>query len=79
MYGGYKNEWPAEAPEFRLSDADYPRYRQCYLSLDIDLSRIKTKSKFIKTLARTFNFVKIPSPAVEFNTLGKVKFHPLLW
>lgn len=79
MYGGYKNEWPAKAPEFRLSDADYPRYRQYYLSLDIDLSRIKTKSKFIKTLARTFNFVKIPSPAVEFNTLGKVKFHPLLW
>ncbi|MBL7816851.1 MAG: DUF2279 domain-containing protein [Saprospiraceae bacterium] len=79
MYGGYKNEWPAEAPEFRLSDVDYPRYRQFYLSLDIDLSRIKTKSKFIKTLARTFNFVKIPSPTVEFSTLGKVKFHPLLF
>lgn len=79
MYGGYKNEWPANAPEFRLSDADYPRYRQYYLSLDIDLSRIKTKSKLIKTLARTFSFVKIPSPTVEFNTLGKVKFHPLLW
>lgn len=79
MYGGYKNEWPAKAPVFRLSDTDYPRYRQCYLSLDIDLSRIKTKSKFVRTLARTFNFVKIPSPTVEFNTLGKLKFHPLLW
>ncbi len=79
MYGGYKNEWPAKAPEFRLSDTDYPRHRQFYLSLDIDLSRIKTKSKFVKTLARTFNFVKIPAPAVEFNTLGKVKFHPLIW
>ena len=79
MYGGYKNEWPAAAPEFRLSDAAYPRYRQYYLSLDIDLSRIKTKSKFIKTLARTFNFIKIPSPTLEFNSLGKVKFHPLLF
>ncbi len=79
MYGGYKNEWPATAPDFRLSDAAYPRYRQYYLSLDIDLSRIKTKSKFIKTLARTFNFIKIPSPTLEFNSLGKVKFHPLLF
>lgn len=79
MYGGYKNEWPAKAPEFRLSDTEYPRYRQYYLSFDIDLSRIKTKSKFVKSLARTFNFVKIPSPTLEFNTLGKVKFHPLLF
>lgn len=79
MYGGYKNEWPAKSPEFRLSEAEYPRYRQCYLSFDIDLSRIKTKSKFINSLARTFNFIKIPSPSLEFNTLGKVKFHPLLW
>ncbi len=79
MYGGYKNEWPATAPEFRLSEAAYPRHRQYYLSFDIDLSRIKTKSKFIKTLARTFNFVKIPSPTLEFNSLGKVKFYPLLF
>ena len=81
MYGGYANEWPAspKQPVFRLSDADYPRYRQFYLSLDIDLSRVKTKSKFVNTLARTFNFVKIPAPSLEFNTLGKFKFHPLMW
>ena len=79
MYGGYKNEWPAAAPEFRLSDAAYPRYRQYYLSFDIDLSRIKTKSKFLSSLARTFNFIKIPSPTLEFNSLGKIKFHPLLF
>jgi hypothetical protein len=79
MYGARKNEWPAAKPEFRLSETDYPRYRQYFLSFDIDLSRIKTKSKFLKTLARTINFVKIPSPTLEFNTLGKVKFHPLMF
>lgn len=79
MYGGYKNEWPDATPEYRLSDTTYPRYRQYYLSLDIDLSRIKTKSKLIKALARTFNFIKIPSPTLEFNSLGKVRFHPLLF
>lgn len=79
MFGGYNNEWPTKKPEFILSKTDVPRYRQFYLSLDIDLSKIKTKSKFLNTLAKTFNFVKIPAPTLEFNTLGKVKFHPLFF
>ena len=54
------------------------RHRQYYFSLDIDLSRIKTKSHFIKTLAETFCFIKIPAPALEFNKFG-MKFHPLYY
>ncbi len=46
------------------------RYRQYYLSLDIDLTRIKTKSKFLKALAETFCFIKIPAPAIEFSKHG---------
>jgi hypothetical protein len=79
MYGGFRNEWPKKDPKFFLSPIDFPRYRQFYLSLDVDLSRIKTKSRLINMLARTFNFVKIPAPAIEFTSLGKVKFHPLIW
>jgi uncharacterized protein YfiM (DUF2279 family) len=79
MFGGYNNVWPTKKPEFVLSTADFPRYRQYYLSLDIDLSKIKTKSKFLNTLAKTFNFIKIPAPTLEFNSLGKVKFHPLFF
>ena len=79
MFGGYNNEWPTNKPEFFLSKTDVPRYRQFYLSLDLDLSRLKTKSKFLNTLAKTFNFIKIPAPTLEFNTLGKVKFHPLFF
>jgi hypothetical protein len=79
LFGGYNNQWPTDKPEFFLSKTDVPRYRQFYLSLDIDLSRIKTKSKFLNTLGRTFNFIKIPAPTLEFNTLGKVKFHPLFF
>ena len=77
MFGGYKNEWPTKKPEFILTDV--PRYRQFYVSLDIDLSKIKTKSKFLNTIFRTINFIKIPAPALEFNTLGQVKFHPLFF
>ena len=54
---------------------DSERYRQFYLSLDIDLTKIKTHSKFLKTVFSTINFIKIPAPTVEFNTANKVKFH----
>ena len=51
---------------------EFKRYRQYYLSLDIDLTRIKTKSKFLKTVFYTIGFIKIPAPSVEFSN-GKVK------
>ena len=43
------------------------RYRKYYLSLDIDLSRIKTRSKLLNTVLKTVNVLKIPAPAIEFS------------
>jgi len=54
----------------------YKRYRQFYISPDIDLSRIPVKSKTLKLILNTIGFIKIPMPALEFNK-GGVKFHPL--
>lgn len=51
------------------------RYRQYYVSLDIDLTRIKTKSKFANTLLGAFGFLKFPLPTVEFNSGGSTKFY----
>ena len=51
------------------------RIRQFYLSLDVDLGRIKTNSKVLKTIFRIVNFIKIPAPTFEINSNGKVKFH----
>lgn len=80
MYGGFKNTWDTEGGvKYALDAALYPRYRQFFLSFDIDLTRIKTKSRWLKTVAKTFNVIKIPAPAVEFNTLGKVKFYPIMF
>ena len=59
------------SPDFQNQE----RYRQFYLSLDIDLTKIKTKSKFLKTVFSTLNFIKIPAPTVELNTNNKFKFH----
>lgn len=52
-------------------------YRQFYLSLDADLTKIKTKSKFLKTVFSVVNFIKIPTPALEFNTKNGFKLHYL--
>lgn len=54
---------------------DFPRYRQYYLTFDVDLARIKTKSHFVRFLLNGLNFIKVPFPTVEFNEIDKVKFH----
>lgn len=68
MLGAYGN--PEGSP-------DFPRYRQFYLTLDVDLSRIRTRSKALHTLLSVLNVIKVPFPALEVNTLGKVVFHPI--
>jgi hypothetical protein len=55
---------------------DFPRYRQYFLSLDVGLPRIKTRSHFLKFLLNGLGFIKIPFPALEFNKEQGVVFHP---
>ena len=50
------------------------RYRQYYLSLDIDLSKIKTKSKFLRSLFDTINFIKVPAPTLSYSKEHKFGF-----
>ncbi len=80
LYGGFANEWTDDdGAEFVLDQAQFPRYRQFYLSFDIDLSRIKTRSRVLRTLFKSINWIKIPAPALELNTLGQVRLHPIFW
>ncbi len=53
------------------------RFRQFYLSLDVDLSKIETKSHVLKTIFSIFNTIKIPAPALEINGKGTTKLHPI--
>ena len=53
------------------------RIRQYYLSLDIDLSRIKTNSHFLKTIFDVFNLIKVPFPTLELDSNGRLKMHSL--
>lgn len=49
---------------------NYQRYRQYYLSLDVDLSKVKTKSRLLRTVFEVINTVKLPFPTVEINQNG---------
>jgi hypothetical protein len=78
MYGGFANEWEDEAGNrFVLPEAGFERYRQFYLSPDIDLTRIPTRKRWLKMAFSILNFVKIPAPALELDTQGHLRLHPL--
>lgn len=51
------------------------RHRQFYLSLDVNLTKIETKSKTLKTIFSIFNAIKVPFPTVEFTDKNGVKLH----
>lgn len=45
----------------------FVRRKQFYLSLDLDLKRIPTKSKTLKYVFHALNFIKVPMPALEYD------------
>jgi uncharacterized protein YfiM (DUF2279 family) len=51
------------------------RKRQFYLSLDVDLSRIETKSHVLKSVFDVLNVIKVPFPALEFTDKNGIKLH----
>ena len=52
------------------SEAYFSRYRQFYFSLDIDFTKIKTKSKLLQSVFSVFNGFKVPFPTIEYNKHG---------
>lgn len=49
------------------NDVNYTRYRQFYLSLDADLTRIPVKSKLLKSVFSWINIIKLPFPNIELS------------
>jgi hypothetical protein len=45
--------------------------------LDVDWTRIKTRSKFLKTVLTAMTFIKLPFPALEYNSMGQFKAYLL--
>jgi uncharacterized protein YfiM (DUF2279 family) len=60
-----------------FSSLEAKRSRQFYLSFDADLTKIRTKSHFLKTFFAVFNSIKIPAPTLEISGSQGIKFHYL--
>ena len=73
MVGGDDNVW-VDKNNVVQDYAYIPRYRQYFLSLDIDFTQIPTKSSTLKTVFLILNGIKIPAPAIELSR-GKLQGH----
>lgn len=55
----------------------FTRERQLFLSLDLDLHRIHTRSKFLNGMLKAASYIKFPLPTIEFNSHQGVRFYPI--
>lgn len=69
MFGGETNQW-VDKNGIAYNRNDIRRYRQWYLSPDIDFTRIKTKKKWLKTGLFILNAFKMPAPALQMSRNG---------
>ncbi len=53
------------------------RFRQFYMSFDVDLTKIETQSPFLKTFFSVFNTIKIPAPTLEYTANEGFRVHAL--
>jgi hypothetical protein len=75
MIGAVKNPKEVDGhpiPEFK-------RYRQFYLSFDTDLYRIDGLSPLASSLLEINRTIKTPAPALEWNSVEGLKFHPFYY
>ncbi len=76
---GIHNQLIGDGGTYVISDGPtqqtFTPYRQYFLSLDIDFQKIQTNSRFLKTVFRALNVVKLPFPTLEFSQ-GNFQFHP---
>jgi hypothetical protein len=70
LSGNVQNENP-------VSPENPERYRKFFLSFDVNLTKIDTKSHFLKTIFSVFNTIKIPAPTLEYSANKGFKAHAL--
>ncbi len=56
--------------------ANFSPTRKYYLSLDLNISHMKTTSRALNSFLYVFNIIKFPAPAIEISPSG-IRFHPL--
>lgn len=72
LFGARSNRAIDAVGQVLFDRTDLARYRQWYLSPDIDFQKIKTGSRFLKTVFNVMNVLKCPAPTLEYSQ-GRVK------
>ncbi|HJU45763.1 MAG TPA: DUF2279 domain-containing protein [Chitinophagaceae bacterium] len=74
MLGGHENKWIDKigVPHDRT---DIPRVRRFFIAPDLEFVKIKTRSKLLRTVFLLINGMKLPAPALELNSKGRIKLH----
>ena len=75
MFGEFENKTQYKGVTIPATE----RYRQFLFSFDIDFCKIPTRNKNLKRLFNSMFMIKVPFPAIEINTKGQLKFHPLYY
>ncbi|GLR15420.1 hypothetical protein GCM10007940_00350 [Portibacter lacus] len=71
MYGEFRNFTSYKKVPLPLVE----RHRQFLLSMDIDWTKIPADRPFLRKLFFALNHIKLPFPALEYNSLKQWKFH----
>ncbi len=71
MYGEFENITSFNG----VAIPETERYRQFLFSLDIDWTKINTDSRVLQIFLKGMTFVKLPFPALEYNSKGQFKGH----
>jgi len=78
MLGATQNTW-TDKNGGTHDRTDIPRVRRLFIAPDIDLTKIKTKSKLLHSIFFALNAVKFPAPALELDSKGKFRAHPVYY
>ncbi|MEW5798832.1 MAG: DUF2279 domain-containing protein [Bacteroidota bacterium] len=65
--------WLGAAAGFSMRNLGHNTRQEYYITLDVDLRTIDTKSDFINTILRTLNYIHFPMPGIKFSQ-GKPQF-----
>ena len=67
MFGARNNIAYDNNGNITFNRTDIKRYRQWYLSPDVDFTKIKTNKKGLKAVFFVLSIIKFPAPALEFS------------
>jgi uncharacterized protein YfiM (DUF2279 family) len=76
ILGGFENKW-TDKDGNEVTRYDVQRLRQFYFAPDIDLTKIRTRSKFLRSVFFVVNAIKIPAPTISWDSKGTCRVYAL--